>query len=416
MGVRDRPHPAKVLYSGPFTVSDERDAMPSDKIYKYTVPIGIDFGPGAIAGLAKTLSRLGANRPLFVCDKGIRECGLLDIATQTLDSDIAEYSIFDGIASNPREENVLAALGVYQSEACNGIVAIGGGSVIDAAKGVGLLASNEGDLDTFDILAGGTTKIGNKPPPLVAIPTTAGTGSEVSRGALIITKREGVTRKMIAASPLLVPQHAILDPNLTLSLPPLLTAGSGMDALCHTIEEFLSPRKHPLVESIALGALELIARHLPAVMKDPGDIEGRSQTLMAAMMAGIGFEKGLGVSHSLSHAIGALHDIHHGTLNAVLLPISFEFNREAITEEAATRLAGATGVHLSSPGNPLDGIISWARGLNEEFSIPPRLRDLGVPGEDREVLVELAMADHCHRTNPRRCEKADMEEFWERAW
>jgi len=390
--------------------------MPLDKIYKYTVPIGIDFGPGSIAGLGKILSRLETSHPLFVCDKGIRECGLLDIATQALDSNIAEYSIFDGVASNPREENVLDALGVYQDEACNGIVAIGGGSVIDAAKGIGLLVSNPGDLDTFDILDGGAAKIRNAPPPLVAVPTTAGTGSEVSRGALIITTREGITRKMIAASPLLVPQHAILDPDLTLSLPPLLTAGSGMDALCHAIEEYLSPRKHPVVESIALGALERIARYLPAVMADPGDIEGRSQTLMAAMMAGIGFEKGLGVSHSLSHAIGALHDIHHGALNAVLLPVSFEFNREAITGEATTRLAEAIGLNTSSSESRLDCIISWARGLNEEFSIPPRLRDLGVPGEDREVLVELAMADLCHRTNPRRCEKADMGEFWERAW
>ncbi len=387
-----------------------------DRIYKYTVPTRIDFGPGAIGELEKVLSGLSLTRPLVVCDQGIRDCGLLEQAIDASGSAGKELPVFDGVASNPREENVLEAVDVYRRESCDGIVAIGGGSVIDAAKAIGLLSANEGDLDDFDILKHGTAKIQKGPPPLVAIPTTAGTGSEVSRGALIITTREGVTRKMIAASPLLVPQHVILDPNLTLSLPPLLTAGSGMDALCHAIEEYLSPREHPVVEAIALGALERIARHLPAVMKDPGNVESRSQTLMAAMMAGIGFEKGLGVSHSLAHAIGALHDIHHGTLNAVLLPASFEFNREAITEEAAARLAEAAGINASNSENRIDGIISWARSLNEEFSIPPRLRDLGVPGEDREVLVELAMADHCHRTNPRRCEKADMEEFWERAW
>tara|TARA_B100000586_G_scaffold266424_1_gene239517 strand:+ start:95 stop:1267 length:1173 start_codon:yes stop_codon:yes gene_type:complete len=390
--------------------------MPFDKIYKYTVPISLDFGPGAIEGLAKALPRLGTSRPLFVCDKGIRECGLLDIATQALNSDAAEYSTFDGVASNPREENVLEALGVYQDEACNGIVAIGGGSVIDAAKGVGLLASNQGDLDTFDILDGGAAKITNKPPPLVAVPTTAGTGSEVSRGALIITTREGVTRKMIAASPLLVPQHAILDPSLTLSLPPLLTAGSGMDAICHAIEEYLSPRSHPVVESIALGALERLAQALPRVMKDPANLTGRGQMLMGAMMAGIGFEKGLGVGHSMSHAIGALHDIHHGALNATLLPACFEFNRNEIPEEAATRLCDTIGIERQSQDTPLDSLIAWAKALNEDFTIPQRLRDIGVPGEDREILIELAMADHCHRTNPRRCEKADMEELWERAW
>ena len=387
-----------------------------DRIYKYTVPIGIDFGPGAIEGLGRILAELKAARPLLVCDQGIRECGLLDKAIAASGPSIEDCPVYDAVASNPREENVLDALNRYQDEKCDGIVAIGGGSVIDAAKGVGLLASNQGDLDEFDVLKGGTARIRNGPPPLIAVPTTAGTGSEVSRGALIITTRDGITRKMIAASPLLVPRHAILDPNLTLSLPALLTAGSGMDALCHAIEEYLSPRMHPVVESIALGALERIARNLPIVMKDPGNIDGRGEMLMGAMMAGIGFEKGLGIGHSMSHAIGALHDIHHGAINATLLPVSFEFNREQIAENLASTIAGKIGLDSVVGGNALDSIIAWSKGLNKEFAIPSRLRDLGVPGEDREVLVELAMADHCHRTNPRRCETADMEEFWERAW
>ena len=387
-----------------------------DRIYKYTVPIGIDFGPGAIEGLGRILAELKAARPLLVCDQGIRECGLLDKAIAASGPSIEDCPVYDAVASNPREENVLDALDRYQDEKCDGIVAIGGGSVIDAAKGVGLLASNQGDLDEFDVLKGGTARIRNGPPPLIAVPTTAGTGSEVSRGALIITTRDGITRKMIAASPLLVPRHAILDPNLTLSLPALLTAGSGMDALCHAIEEYLSPRMHPVVESIALGALERIARNLPIVMKDPGNIDGRGEMLMGAMMAGIGFEKGLGIGHSMSHAIGALHDIHHGVINATLLPVSFEFNREQIAENLASTIAGKIGLDSLVGGNALDSIIAWSKGLNKEFAIPSRLRDLGVPGEDREVLVELAMADHCHRTNPRRCETADMEEFWERAW
>ena len=387
-----------------------------DRIYKYTVPIGIDFGPGAIEGLGRILAELKAARPLLVCDQGIRECGLLDKAIAASGPSIEDCPVYDAVASNPREENVLDALNRYRDEKCDGIVAIGGGSVIDAAKGVGLLASNQGDLDEFDVLKGGTARIRNGPPPLIAVPTTAGTGSEVSRGALIITTRDGITRKMIAASPLLVPRHAILDPNLTLSLPALLTAGSGMDALCHAIEEYLSPRMHPVVESIALGALERIARNLPIVMKDPGNIDGRGEMLMGAMMAGIGFEKGLGIGHSMSHAIGALHDIHHGVINATLLPVSFEFNREQIAENLASTIAGKIGLDSLVGGNALDSIIAWSKGLNKEFAIPSRLRDLGVPGEDREVLVELAMADHCHRTNPRRCETADMEEFWERAW
>ena len=354
-----------------------------DRIYKYTVPIGIDFGPGAIEGLGRILAELKAARPLLVCDQGIRECGLLDKAIAASGPIIEDCPVYDAVASNPREENVLDALDRYQDEKCDGIVAIGGGSVIDAAKGVGLLASNQGDLDEFDVLKGGTARIRNGPPPLIAVPTTAGTGSEVSRGALIITTRDGITRKMIAASPLLVPRHAILDPNLTLSLPALLTAGSGMDALCHAIEEYLSPRMHPVVESIALGALERIARNLPIVMKDPGNIDGRGEMLMGAMMAGIGFEKGLGIGHSMSHAIGALHDIHHGVINATLLPVSFEFNREQIAENLASTIAGKIGLDSAVGGNALDSIIAWSKGLNKEFAIPSRLRDLGVPGEDR---------------------------------
>lgn len=387
-----------------------------DRIYKYTVPIGIDFGPGAIGGLDIILEKLNVTRPLLVCDQGIRDCGILKRGIESLGQAGANHSVYDGVASNPREENVLEALEIYREAKCDGLVALGGGSVIDAAKGTALLASNPGDIDEYDILKGGAGRISKVPPPLVAVPTTAGTGSEVSRGTLIITTREGITRKMIAASPLLVPRHAILDPDLTLSLPPLLTAGSGMDALCHAIEEYLSPRIHPVVESIALSALERIAANLPVVMKDPGDVGARSEMMMGAMMAGIGFEKGLGVSHSMSHAIGALHDIHHGILNATLLPASFEFNRNHIDDAHATGLSMKAGLDSSGDQPPVDKVIAWAKDLNETFAIPPRLRDLGIPGEDREALVDLAMSDHCHRTNPRSCETADMEEFWDLAW
>jgi alcohol dehydrogenase class IV len=386
------------------------------RIYKYTVPTGIDFGPGAISGLEDILKAQGIARPLLLCDHGIRECGILQMAVDELGQETESLAQFDGVASNPREENVLDALEVYREQDCDGIIALGGGSVIDAAKGVSLLATNPGDLDGFDILKGGATRIHTPPSPVVAIPTTAGTGSEVSRGALIITTRDSITRKMIAASPLLVPVHSILDPNLTLSLPPLLAAGSGMDALCHAIEEYLSPRIHPVVESIALGALDRICINLPLVMQEPANIEARSQMLMAAMMAGIGFEKGLGVGHSMSHAIGALHEIHHGVLNATLLPACLEFNREQISAEQAARLASAAGITPSTGTSQLDQVIHWAVELNETFAIPPRLRELGVPAEDRERLIELALADHCHKTNPRRCGKADMDELWERAW
>ena len=383
---------------------------------RFTVPQPICFGPGALSELPRVLTALGAARPLVVTDPGIRACGILDRALETLGQGHVRTAVFDAVSPNPREDDVLMALGRYRESGCDALVALGGGSAIDAAKGVALLAVHEGSFTDYDVLAGGMTRIVNDLPPLVAIPTTAGTGSEVSRGALIVTQRGGIVRKTIAASPRMVPKQAILDPELTLSLPPGLTAASGMDALSHCIEEYVSPRYHPTVAAIAIAGVRRLAADLPRVWREPDNVEARGEMLMSAMMGGIGFEKGLGVAHSLAHAIGALHNVHHGILNATLLPVVLEFNRAHLEPGIAIEMAIATQLEAKNDTAAADRLVGWLQELNGEFGIPARLRDLGVPEEDRAETVARALDDHCHRTNPRKCGAEEIAELWEHAW
>lgn len=386
------------------------------QIFRYSVPIPIVYGPSAVAQTGKVADEWGIAEPLIVTDRGVRERGLHERLLGGLGALGPRAYVFDRVSSNPREEEVLAALELYREANADGIVALGGGSPIDVAKALRLLASHDGPLVDYDLLKGGAKKISQPMPPLIAVPTTAGTGSEVSRGALIRTGRHAAVRKTIVASPRLVPSAAILDPELTLQLPPLLTAACGMDALSHCVEEHLSPRRQPVASALALGAVRKIATALPQVHRQPGDLDARGEMLEAAMMAGIGFEKGLGVAHSLSHAIGARHDLHHGLLNAVLLPHVLEFNREFCPEIAPMELAAAAGLRVASDGEAVDRLAQWLRELNDELGIPSRLRDLKDLAADREEILACALDDHCHRTNPRPCGPKDFVELWERAW
>lgn len=393
------------------------------RVLHFAVPRPIAFGPGAIRELRGVLAELGVARPFLVTDAGVRAAGILDRALEALGDRAASARVFDRVSSNPTEDEVLEALALYRDSERDGLVALGGGSPIDAAKAVALLASHPGRFTDYDLLQGGAQKIVRELPALVAVPTTAGTGSEVSRGTLIVTRRrsqggEEIVRKTVAASPRLVPRHAILDPELTLSLPPRLTAGSGMDALSHAVEELSSPRYHPVVAAIASDALARLARDLPRVWLEPQDVELRGEMLMSAMMGGIGFEKGLGAIHSLSHAIGALRPIHHGLLNAVLLPAAIAFNREHFAAGVPSAMARAAGLELRGDGDgeAADRLAAWLSWLCAALEIPPRLRDIGVRESDRAEVIARALEDHCHRTNPRRCGRDDFEELWENAW
>ncbi len=354
----------------------------------------IDFGPGALASLADALAELAVKRPLLVADKGVLAAGLVAKATAHLP---AGTPLFFDTPPNPTEAAVRAALAQYRAEGCDGIVALGGGSPIDLAKGVALLATHGGLLEDYAMIYGGLDRITARVAPVIAIPTTAGTGAEVGRAALL-TLEDG--RKLGIISPHLIPRRAICDPELTLGLPPMLTATTGLDALSHCIETLCSPRINPPAEAIALDGAGRIWRNIEEAASPAATLQARSEMMMGALMGGLSFQKGLGAVHSLSHALGGLKDVslHHGTLNAVLMPIVVRFNAAAIEGKLA-RLRAATGI-AGDVDKALDA-------LNRRLGIPAGLRVMGVREDHFDWVVERALADHSHPTNPRPATDAD---------
>jgi alcohol dehydrogenase class IV len=383
------------------------EAAPAPAVF--TFPNRILFGAGAIASLAAELRGLGVLRPLIVTDPGLSRLGLVDRALATIGR---RPVVHDGVQANPTEDDVLAGLALYRSEGCDGVIGLGGGSPLDAAKAIRLLATHRGRLADYDLTRGGLDRIGAEMPPMVAIPTTAGTGSEAARGALIQLPETG--RKTIVLSPHLLPSVAICDPVLTLGLPPALTAATGMDALAHCLESFLSISTHPICDGIAVEGVRALSSGLETAVADGGNLPARTAMMTGALLGGISFHKGLGVVHSLSHALGSEGRVHHGTLNAILLPHALRFNRAT----AAPRIAElARRMGLGRSGDAEGHLITLIELLLARLPLPRRLGDLDGLSRDRiPEYARLAMLDHCHRTNPRPCTPADMEHLLDRAW
>ena len=375
----------------------------------FTFPNRVLFGAGAAGTLAAELGRLGVRRPLIVTDAGLLATGMVG----RLIAPLGPRSVVHGdVRANPTEADVLAGLERYREAGCDGLVGLGGGSPIDAAKAIRLLVTHPGRLADYDLTRGGIDRIGPEMPPMIAIPTTAGTGSEAGRGALIQLPETG--RKTIVLSPYLLPSAAICDPELTLGLPPTLTAATGMDALTHCMESFLSPTFHPICDGIAVEGLRAIFKGLETAVNDGSNLEARTSMMTGALLGGISFHKGLGVVHSLSHAMGAEGRVHHGTLNAILLPHALRFNRPA----AAPRIAElARRMGLGRSGDAAGHLITLAELLLARLPLPRRLGDVDGLARDRiSQYARLAMQDHCHRTNPRPCTVGDFEDLLERAW
>ncbi|MEM9739439.1 MAG: iron-containing alcohol dehydrogenase [Pseudomonadota bacterium] len=364
------------------------------------------FDHGAVKMLPKTLAGLGVSKPFIVTDAGIKAAGLLDQITSALTD--APAGIFDQTAPNPSERQARDVLAAYQQSSADGLIALGGGSSMDMAKIVGLMATHDGPYEKYAAKTGGAKHIG-KIPPLVAIPTTAGTGSEVSVGAVVILD-SGVKETIV--SPNLIPSTAICDPDLTLGLPAHLTAATGMDAVTHCIEAVLTPTINPPSEAVGYDGVHRAVGDgwLKRAVADGSDPDARFQMMMASYQGALAFTKGLGGVHALSHATGRLEAkrLHHGTLNAIYLPPILRAHRGSV-DEKYRRLAFAMG--LPEGADLADAI----QKLNDDIGIPAKLSDIGVDASDGQGIVDYALTDLAHFGNPSEIDRAGYERIFEAA-
>ena len=368
----------------------------------YVTQIQFDFG--AVRLLRQECERVGITRPLIVTDQGVKAAGVLQKALDALGS--MPHAVFDQTPSNPTEAAVRAAAAIYQEQRCDGLIAVGGGSAIDCAKGVAIAATHEGALSHYATIEGGSPRISERVAPLIAVPTTSGTGSEVARGAIIIVDDH---RKLGFHSWHLVPRAAICDPELTYGLPAMLTAATGMDAIAHCMETFMAAAFNPPADGIALDGLTRGWAHIERATRNGQDAEARRQLMSASMQGAMAFQKGLGCVHSLSHSLGGVNPrLHHGTLNAMFLPAVVRFNAEAESvraEQRLQRMAHAMGLDSGSD------IPEAIRDMNARLGLPTGLAAMGVERAQFAAVIGGALKDHCHGTNPRLASADDYEQM-----
>ena len=376
-------------------------------ITRFAFPTTIHFGPGARKLVGPHLREAGLKRPLVVTDKGLAALPLLAELKADLAAAGLEPSVFGGVFGNPTGSQVMAGAAAYKAHGADCVVGIGGGAALDVAKVVGVLATHPGDVMAYLWDHPQVRPIGDSLPYFVALPTTSGTGSEVGRSAVISDDRTHVKR--IVFSPHILAKVVFADPELTLGLPPAVTAATGMDALTHNVESYLSPAYHPLCDGIALEGTRIASRALVTAVREPGNISARADMMMSSMMGAIAFQKDLGAVHSCAHALGTVCDLHHGLANALMIDTVLAWNVQAAGRKFE-ELAHVVGV-----GGGAAGFLDWLRQLKQTIGIAPTLTAAGVRRESIPRLVEIATADICHQTNPQPVTAADFERLFEEA-
>jgi alcohol dehydrogenase class IV len=371
----------------------------------FSFPTAIKFGPGARKEVAAHLKSQGLQRPLLVTDQALAQLPVLAEFRSQLAG--LEVRVFSGVAGNPTASQVMQAAAAYREHRADCVIGFGGGATLDVAKVVGIAATHEGDIIEFAWDHPRARAIDKPLPYFVALPTTSGTGSEVGRSAVI--SEDATHLKRVIFSPAILAKVVFADPELTLALPSKVTAATGMDALTHNIESYLSPAYHPLCDGIALEGTRIAARALERAVAHPDDLQARSDMMMASMMGAIAFQKDLGAVHACAHALGAVCDLHHGLANALMIDTVLAWNHEAVRDKF-DELAHVCKV----PGGG-DAFVPWLRALKSRIGMTGRLSEHGVRRDQLPRLTEVAFADICHHTNPRPCTPADLQRLFEEA-
>jgi alcohol dehydrogenase class IV len=381
--------------------------MTTGNILQYNFPTTIRFGAGASMELGDYLVKNNLSMPLVVTDPNVEQLDFFKPLLHALELKNVSPLVFSGIHKNPVKSDVYRATEMYDATGRDSIIGIGGGAAMDVARAVVLRVNHREDLFKYDDLIGGDVFVTNDVPHFITIPTTAGTGSEVGRSAII--SDDDTHQKKILFSPKLMAKIVFADPLLTMELPPFITAATGMDALTHNIEAYLAKTDHPLCEGIALEGMALIAQSLEKAVNRP-DLESRSKMLIASLMGAVAFQKGLGVVHSLAHPLSSLLDTHHGLANAVNLPYGMEFNIVGF-EHKFKRIARTLDLKEETG----EAVVRYLFELNERINIPHRLRDIGVQQEHIETLADLAIADFAHPNNPKMVSREDFKQLYNKA-
>lgn len=381
--------------------------MTFDSIYQYNFPTTIRFGAGSSKELGDYLIKNKISKPLVVTDATVSQLGFFKEIIKALESKKISVTVFSDIHKNPVKSDVYKGTDIYDANKRDAVIGIGGGAAIDVARAIVLRVNHREDLFKYDDLIGGDVYVTNDVPHFVTIPTTAGTGSEVGRSAIIAD--DETHQKKILFSPKLLAGIVFADPGLTMELPPFITAATGMDALTHNMEAYLAKMPHPMCEGIALEGISLIHQSLEEAVRKP-DLESRSKMLIASLMGAVAFQKGLGVVHSLAHPLSSLLDTHHGLANAVNIPYGMEFNIEG-SESKFKRIART----LELKEETGKAVVDYLFTLNSKINIPNRLREIGVKKEHVETLADLAFADFAHPNNPKPVGREDFRQLYSNA-